>query len=259
MGQGPGDLMVSPKRVVFEGNKLREEIRLINRGSDTAVYAISLINYRMTPEGDFERITEPDSGQYFAKDYVRFFPRRVQLPPNEAQVIRMQVRRSSDMGGREYRSHLYFRAESQEDERARKTQEEDEPEGISIQLRPIYGVTIPVIVRMGDLEVNTTIDDISLDKEASGGPTLDFALYRNGERSVYGDINVLYKTEGENSVKVGGVTGVAVYTPNRLRRFSMSLSERENVNYDTGNLIIEFEEQKGPDKGISAKKQISLE
>jgi P pilus assembly chaperone PapD len=45
-----GDLMIMPKRLVFEGSERSQEINLANNGSDTAVYAISFINYKMTED-----------------------------------------------------------------------------------------------------------------------------------------------------------------------------------------------------------------
>ena len=76
-----GNLLITPKRVVFEGNKRSIDISLANIGDDTATYAISLIQIRMTEEGSFESITEPDEGQLFASPYLRFFPRSVTLGP----------------------------------------------------------------------------------------------------------------------------------------------------------------------------------
>ena len=94
---GQGDLLVTPRRVVFEGNKQREEIILANMGQDTAAYSISFLQYRMTDDGAFQEITEPQPGELFADRYLRFFPRSVTLAPDESQVIRMQVRRLPNM------------------------------------------------------------------------------------------------------------------------------------------------------------------
>ena len=86
-----GNLMVFPKRVVFEGLKRSQELNLANTGTDTARYVISFVNYRMKGNGEFEEITQPDSGQNFADKYIRFFPRSVVLPPNEAQIVRYKL------------------------------------------------------------------------------------------------------------------------------------------------------------------------
>ncbi|MCK7542395.1 MAG: hypothetical protein MZV63_71745 [Marinilabiliales bacterium] len=67
------------------------DLNLANIGDDTATYAISLIQIRMTEEGGFETITEPDEGQMFASPYMRYFPRTVTLGPNEAQTVKIQL------------------------------------------------------------------------------------------------------------------------------------------------------------------------
>ncbi|MRR23773.1 molecular chaperone, partial [bacterium] len=105
-----GNLLITPRRVVFEGNKRSMDLNLANIGTDTATYAISLIEIRMTEAGGFESITEPDEGQRFASPYLRFFPRTVTLGPNEAQTVKLQVVKSGTLEPGEYRSHLYFRA-----------------------------------------------------------------------------------------------------------------------------------------------------
>ena len=39
-----GDIMIMPKRLVFDGSQRSQEVNLANTGKDTAVYAISFIN-----------------------------------------------------------------------------------------------------------------------------------------------------------------------------------------------------------------------
>src|SRR4249920_2293167 len=61
-----GNLLIFPKRVVFEGGKKTEVITLSNTGKDTAKYSISFVQIRMNEDGSFENISQPDSGQMFA-------------------------------------------------------------------------------------------------------------------------------------------------------------------------------------------------
>ena len=49
-----GNLLITPRRVVFEGNKRTFDLSLANTGQDTAIYAISVIQIKMTDEGGFE-------------------------------------------------------------------------------------------------------------------------------------------------------------------------------------------------------------
>ena len=109
--QAQGSLLLTTKRVVFEGKKNSEIINLANLGKDTAQYVISLVEYRMKEDGGFEEITQKEAGQFSAAPFIRFFPRIVTLAPHEAQVIRLQLdKKGGTLAAGEYRSHLYVRA-----------------------------------------------------------------------------------------------------------------------------------------------------
>lgn len=234
-----GDLLITPRRIVFEGNRQRQEITLANTGQETATYTVSFVQYHMTEEGAFEVITEPKPGQMFADPYLRFFPRTVTLAPNESQVIRMQLRRLPGMADGEYRSHIYFRAVPNE----RPLGEDDlavDSTSIGIRLTPIFGITIPAIIRVGNVYAKTSITDIKLEKDTDNGPQLFLTFMREGNQSVYGDLSVDYEDAAGKKVNVGTVRGIAVYTPNSLRKFSMRLTGTEDIDLEKGRLRIKF-------------------
>lgn len=234
-----GDLLVTPRRIVFEGSKQREEITLANTGQDTAYYSISFLQYHMTDDGSFEEITEPKPGQQFAEPFLRFFPRSIQLAPGESQVVRMQLRRLPNMADGEYRSHLYFRAVPDE----KPLGEEDilaDSTAIGIRLTPIFGISIPVIVRVGNVSSKVVISDLALQKEENQPPALKIVLNREGNQSVYGDLSVDYTGTDGKQINVGLVKGIAVYTPNVFRRFTMPLNIPEGVELNKGKLLVRF-------------------
>ena len=234
-----GNLLITPRRIVFEGNKQNQEINLANTGQDTAVYAITFVQYRMKEDGTFEQIEEPDPGQLFADKYLRYFPRTVTLPPNESQTVRMQLRRMPDMPAGEYRSHLYFRAVPVE----RPLGEDDVLEdttAIGIRLTPIFGITIPAILRVGELTSKITFGDLKFEMQNDTVPSLNLVFNREGEKSVYGDLIVEYEPLKGGKVEVGAVRGIAVYTPNTVRRFQMQLTKPEGVDYSSGKLLIRY-------------------
>jgi hypothetical protein len=233
-----GDLLITPHRVVLEGNKQIEEIMVANIGLDTAFYAISLIEYRMTEDGSLQEITEPVAGQKFASPILRYFPRSIELAPNESQVVRVQVRRMPNQEEGEYRSHLYFRGEPRQEPLGREA--EADTTGIGIRLIPIYGISIPVIVRIGNLTASCTISDISFEHNEGQPPTLKFVLNRQGSKSVYGDISVDYIDAQGTRTNVGLVRGLAVYTPNSVRKISIPLTAPEGVQFNRGKFVIRF-------------------
>jgi P pilus assembly chaperone PapD len=109
-----GDLLIFPKRIVFDEGKRVKQLILSNIGKDTAIYNVSFLQYRMNENGGFKAITTPDVGQYFATPYLRVFPRKVTLAPNESQIVKVQLTKSTKLKEGEYRSHLYFRAKKKQ-------------------------------------------------------------------------------------------------------------------------------------------------
>jgi hypothetical protein len=252
-----GDLMITPHRVVLEGNKQIEEIMVANIGLDTAFYAISLIEYRMTDDGSLQEITEPVPGQKFASPILRYFPRSIELAPNESQVVRIQERRRPGLEEGEYRSHLYFRAIPKEEPRGQETTATDTT-GIGIRLIPIYGISIPVIVRIGNLSASCIIDELAIEHKEEEAPVLKLVLNRQGTKSVYGDLTVDYVSPTGERINVGKVRGIAVYTPNTVRRFSMPLTVPEGVNLNTGKLVVRFTDANEAKPLVYDEKELEL-
>ena len=234
-----GDLLITPRRVVFEGSKRAVDLNLANTGKDTATYAISLVQIRMNENGTFETITEPDPGQLFADQNIRFFPRSVTLGPNESQVVKVQLIRQSQLSPGEYRSHFYFRAVPSAEPLGENVTEK-ETNTISIVLKPVYGITIPVIVRVGESTAKVSLSDLSLNMSNEGYPVLSLVFNRTGNMSVYGDLVVYHISSQGKETKVGSANGIAVYTPNTIRRFQLNLSKVEGVDFNTGTLRVVY-------------------
>jgi hypothetical protein len=97
----------------------------------------------------------------------------------------------------------------------------EQPKGVQFKLTPVYGVTIPVIVRLGSLEATAGIANVHLEK-ASGTPLISLDLTRDGSRSTYGEVRVL-KAGVKDPIAVQ--KGVAVYTEIAKRHVSVPIPE----------------------------------
>lgn len=250
-----GNLLITPKRIVFDGIKKSAEINLANIGTDTATYMISWIQFRMKDDGKFEEVKESDSTQQGVDKNIRFFPRTVTLGPNEAQSVKLQIIKKNELLPGEYRSHLFFRAMTQ------KPLGEEEPVAkdstIGIKMTPVFGISIPVIIRAGETSMNVNLSDASLSIEKDTIPSLKITFNRIGNISSYGDLVVNYiSTEGKIT-QVGLVKGVAVYTPNTKRHFSLLLNNIPGVNFKSGKLHIVYSDQSSKPVKL-AEEEISL-
>ena len=141
-----GDLVIFPKRVVFEEKNRIQQINLANTGKDTAVYNMSFVEFRMTELGNFEEITVPDLGQQFATPCLRVYPRQVTLAPNESQTVKVQLINSNKLQDVEYRSHLYFRAIKSTKPLGQEGVRSDTAV-LSVKIKAVFGVFDLIIYR----------------------------------------------------------------------------------------------------------------
>jgi len=232
-----GDLLITPRRVVFEGSKRSMDLNLANTGKDTATYAISIVQIRMKEDGGFETITDPDPGQRFADRFIRFFPRSVTLGPNEAQAVKIQLIRSNELEPGEYRSHFYFRAIPKISPLGEKEKAKDTTT-ISVMLTPVFGITIPAIIRVGESTAKVSISDLGFKMENDTIPRFSMVFNRSGNMSVFGDLTVDHISTRGKITRVGMANGVAVYTPNARRQFQFNLNKVPEVDFRTGTLRV---------------------
>lgn len=236
LAYGQSDLLITPYRVIFEENERIKEVSLANTGADTSRYSVSFVQYTMDEEGAMEQISEPEEGQYFADRFLRFFPRSVTLAPGEAQIVRLQLRMPADQADAEYRSHLYFRSKPEEQPEAA---EQTADTALGIQLIPVYGITIPVIVRKGNLDLSVAVGEIAVN-QTDNGVSLKLDILREGQMSTFGDIQVQHVDAEGNKHLIGEVRGIAVYTPGNKRTVSIPLVLKPDVDYSTGSLNIVY-------------------
>jgi hypothetical protein len=250
-----GDLLVSPVRVIFEGSKMKEEISLVNVGNDSAVYSVSFLQYRMTKEGNFEVATSEDADNMFADKYLRVFPRQVALGPRESQVVRIQLRRSPDMKPGEYRSHLYFRAEKET--KPLGVDKSKDEKLMSVQITPVYGISIPIIIRTGECKAISSIEELRLENLNDTTSILRLALKRTGNTSVYGDLVVDYFPAKGKQVELASVRGVAVYTSIDKRDFSVRLN-RQDVTLNGGFIRVRFTTPKDTPFSVLSETELKI-
>jgi len=233
-----GDLLITPMRVVFDGNKQKEDINLVNLGKDTATYTISFVQRRMNEDGSFVTIDKPDSGQMFADPYLRLFPRKVTLAPGEPQAIVLQCKRKPGMLAGEYRSHLYFRSEKNYS--ALGTKSPADTTLLSVQITPIYGITIPIIIRSGIVNVAASLSDLKVESEHDTIQNLRLTINRTGNISIYGNISIKYFPVQGKSYEIGTVNGVGVYTNINKRNILIRLNKTPGVNLKNGKLKVQY-------------------
>lgn len=241
--QGAGDLVVTPTRIVLEGRERSAQVTLSNQGSAASVFRISMIAMAMDENGELKEIEPGTEGVLTADKLIRYAPRQITIPPGGAQVVRLSVRKPGGLEEGEYRSHMFFRAVP--DESAGRNVADDtelQENELRIQLIPIYGITIPVIVRHGELSAEASLGEVAfLPAEGESPPRLSVDLTREGNRSSFGDLTATYTPAGGGApLVVAQITRVAVYTPISKRLVVMPIRLPDGVELGQGTVRVEY-------------------
>ncbi len=203
-------LRVTMKRVIFEGPVRTEVLTIINNTAEEQAYRLGWRRLRMTEDKSLVSVPEgePLPGFDEMQQMIRYAPRRIVLPPGASQQVRLMLRRPKDMKDGEYRAHFWIQPES---ESVKFDPNKTRPEGKSaVQIKMLTGVTLPVIVRQGNLTASVKIADAALVTE-NGQKMLKYTMTREGNRSVYGDIELICKTPAGEEKIIQQLRGIAVY------------------------------------------------
>jgi P pilus assembly chaperone PapD len=245
-----GQLMVTPTRLVLDGNTRHATLSLVNTGTTATTYRISVLLRRMNANGDLEEVKTPTAAEVIASKLARFSPREVTLPPGVTQNVRIQIRKPADMPPGEYRSHVLF-LEVPAAETGKTSlnglngQKSDE---VSFNITQVYGVSIPLIVRHGETSAKVGLSDMAVipNPKPADPALLKLSLNRTGNRSVYGTITVDFI--GPNGVKQVGLSpSMAIYTGLDRRTTHLPLNVPAS-QLKHGKLRVTFTETLAPGK-----------
>src|SRR5437764_1122809 len=148
-------------------------------------------------------------------------------------VVVMNLWTRSGVPAGEYRLHMPFRAIPGPTPVAQSV--DDKPKGVQFQLTPVYGVTIPVIIRLGNLEASAGIANVQLEHQDNGA-AVGLDLTRTGSRSTYGEVRVL-KAGVKDPIALQ--KGIAIYTEVARRHVSIPLAEAYKAGV-TGPVTVEY-------------------
>lgn len=234
------DLLVAPTRLILD-DRGSAQVILSNIGEKEATYRVTAELRRMTPEGELEDVDAAQATELerTALEMVRFAPRRVVLPPGQPQAIRISARPPEGLPDGEYRIHMSFNG-LPEVAAVAETAAAEPAQGLNIQLTPIYGITIPVIVRKGKLETTAAISNPRVEQDAEGHNMFRLDMARQGNGSVFGEIVV--RRPGESD-PVYVARGIAIYPEIDNRALALPISPEQAAALKAGGpLRIEYRE-----------------
>ena len=205
------DLGIGPTRLIFVDGGPDQEIYVINQSDREMAYRINVEPRRMAANGRLVRADDLTEGETAARDAIIVAPRRITLAPGASRVVRVGVLPLSSQPDGEYRTHLVFRRLPDPD-RARRTDD-------NVTVQAIYGISIPVIIRRGEIESRLSFENAVFERSGQGASVI-VDLVRSGEGSVFGSVIVMAAGWSEPLVQY---RGLAVYPEIERRRVRLPL------------------------------------
>ena len=248
-------VLLSPTRVVMEGRERAAIVKIINPDAQANTYKISLISIRMDDFGRKIQVKEPSKAEQFVMKMIRFSPRRATLGPKEWQTVRLMVRKPADLAPGEYRAHLKVVPIP---DQSSKPVESQDSEGVSINLDVVFSITIPIIVRHGQGNVNIIPGTPSLKKlDKTNTYSLESRLTRQGLHSAYFNVLAFHKSSGADPVKIGELKGLSFYTPNPFQIVNIPLNSLPDLS--GGIIELKIQDLETKDKPMMGSWSFKLE
>lgn len=222
------NVSITPKRLTFQKGERAATVYIFNQGRVPATFDISIGDSVMLPTGDIlplnEALLRPDAKPFVdklasGKAILLATPRRATLAPGKGQTIRIRITPPANATSAEYRSHLTVRTVPPRDTGiTAESVGKVAPNQLSFQITPIFGLSIPVIVRNGEADVRGDIQNTQLTyaQISSDGvtaarrtPVLAFDMARTGKHSLFGNVEI--RAKGKDKEPIGVIRGLGVY------------------------------------------------
>lgn len=100
-----------------------------------------------------------------------------------------------------------------------------------------------MIVRHGGADASIALAGLALRKDEAGRPQLALQFEREGGNSVYGDVSVTFTPRSGKPHSLAQVGGIAVYTPNRVRKATLALEVPAGVALAAGTLEVSYRDR----------------
>ncbi|MBD2843115.1 hypothetical protein [Erythrobacter rubeus] len=232
---GMGDINLYPRRIVMDQRQRIASVGVYNKTAFEGEYEISVTDMVMTNNGrviPLDNLPEgiDASNVKTASEMLRWSPRRVLLLGSEAQTIRIMARPPAGLPDGEYRAHfMVVSVPSNVDEgfsiEDAVSDAQAETGNVGVTIRPRFGISIPVIMRVGPTTLEVGLENISLVQDDQGS-SLTLTITRSGTRSAYGDLIITAPGQDEPVVIA---RGIGVYPEINSRFVQLALNPEFDV------------------------------
>ncbi len=213
-----GNLSISKSYILFDGNTRNDSINVVNQADDVRTYKVYFIHYKQNKDGSYTKVDKESDDLKFADAYLDYTPKRFTLKPKSTQLLRLQKKSMATANDGEYMAQLIIEEQPFKiapQEAVTKT------DTVQVEIHALYSVTLPVVLRKGELKVENKIEKVSI-TEVDNVSAIYVEISRVGNRSTRGRVVVKH-----NDQVVVSYDNVNIFISSNLRSINMKLGATE--------------------------------
>jgi P pilus assembly chaperone PapD len=230
-------------RIYLDNDNRIESFILFSKGVANEDCKARLAHYNFDAQGQMSNeIKGKELPEHSAKPWIRYSPKQFTITPGKPQTVRLILRRKANAEPKEYRSYLSILCHKAVPATAPNIIQ-DRP---TFSLKPNLIQNVPIVVRTGRLEATASFTDMLIKDKM-----LTVNLTRQGNRSIYGEIRL---TDKKNGQVYAQVSGVSLYNETTSYALKYNLSKLPELS----NLQLEFIEDKNYGGSLLIKQDVIL-
>lgn len=183
--------LFSQYRVIYEKNGIMS-MYLSNPTEKSYNYKITFEDKEMDRTGNVHAVPNDKTFSHTLVKYLRVFPRSVVITPGNSQEVQIQLKTPDSLPDGEYRSFITFLPLDDTSNASRDSVNE----GTRVALKVQMATSIPIIYRKNAVVGQVMIDSVGLTSYNDSVKILNLSIQRDGNRSIYGKLNVIGSKNG---------------------------------------------------------------
>ncbi|MDN4503226.1 hypothetical protein QX776_12500 [Alteromonadaceae bacterium BrNp21-10] len=222
-------MSLSTYRIYLDDDNRSASFVMYNKKVVKEECELTLVHKSWSENGTMTDLAEDVIPETSAEPWIRFSPKNFVANERVTQTVRFTLRRKANMEPAEYRSYLKVFCDAVEEELPSSNSANGKTAKITVKPRLVQHV--PIVVRIGKLDVQLAFSNFKID-----GNTVHFDISRQGNRSVYGKIELVDKSSNE---VISSKKNISIYTDSTQVSYDMN---RKDV--PVNQLAVRFVEDK---------------
>lgn len=194
-------MSLSTYRIYLDSDNSTASFIMFNKEAVSQTCRLGLVHNDFDENGKMSKGLADVVPQNSANPWIRYSPKNFTAAARSSQTVRFTLRRKANSQAQEYRSYLEVYCDNDEAEVAKSAFAADKP---TISVKPRLVQNVPIVVRTGKLEAQLSMSGFRVNDTQ-----VIFTLNRQGNRSVYGKIELVNK---QNNKVISYKKNISVYT-----------------------------------------------